>query len=314
MSYPIDRKLVVGVSSNALFNLDYEDKIFKEEGVPAYRTYQEQNIEKLINKGLAFPFIRRFLNINNHYQKEKPVEVVLLSKNSSETGLRIFRSIRHYGLDISRAAFTSGSSPYKYIPAYNISLFLSTDDNDVLNAIQAGYAAGRFLKSVVEDKEEDNELRVAFDFDGVLADDESERVYAESQNLETYFNYEVTKSGVPLFPGPLSDFFKKLSYFQKLETKKLEKDKNYKSVLKTAIVTARNAPAHERVVATLKSWGVTVDELFLLGGIDKSRILETFKPQIYFDDQISHLDTKIRNIPLVHIPFGIRNIDKKVQH
>ncbi|MBI5806775.1 MAG: 5'-nucleotidase [Ignavibacteriales bacterium] len=310
MGYPIDRKLVVGVSTNALFNLEYEDKIFKEEGVSAYRKYQEQNIEKLIHKGVAFPFIRRFLNINNHYPKEKPIEVVLLSKNSSETGLRIFKSIKHYGLDITRAAFTSGSSPYKYIPAYNVSLFLSTDDNDVLNAIQAGFAAGRFLKSNVEDKDDDKELRVAFDFDGVLADDESEKVFAESQNLDTYFNYESAKSDVPLNPGPLSDFFKKLSYFQKLETKKLERDKSYKSILKTAIVTARNAPAHERIVATLKNWGVTVDELFLLGGIDKSRVLEIFKPQIYFDDQTSHLNTKIKNIPLVHIPFGIRNSNK----
>lgn len=307
MGYPIGRKLVVGVSSNALFNLEYEDKIFKEEGVTAYRKYQEQNIEKLIHKGLAFPFIRRFLNINKHYPSQKPVEVVLLSKNSSETGLRIFKSIKYYNLDISRAAFTSGSSPYKYIPAYNISLFLSTDDNDVLNSIQAGYAAGRFVKSVVDDKEEDNELRVAFDFDGVLADDESEKIYTESQNLDTYFNYEINKAGIPLNPGPLSNFFMKLSFFQKLEAKKLEKDKSYKSILKTAIVTARNAPAHERVVATLKSWGVTVDELFLLGGIDKKSVLEPFEPQIYFDDQISHLDPTIINIPLVHIPFGIKN-------
>ena len=307
MGYPIDRKLVVGVSSNALFNLEYEDKIFKEQGVPAFRKYQEQNIEKLIHKGLAFPFIKRFLNINNYYPKEKPIEVVLLSKNSSETGLRIFKSIKHYGLDISRAAFTSGSSPYKYIPAYNVSLFLSTDDDDVYKAIQAGYAAGRFLKSIVEDKEDDKELRVAFDFDGVLADDESEKIFSESQDLDAYYDYESTKANIPLNPGPLSDFFKKLSYFQKLEAKKLERDKSYKSILKTAIVTARSAPAHERVAASLKSWGVTVDELFLLGGIEKSRILETFAPQIYFDDQIIHLDTKIRNIPLVHIPFGIRN-------
>jgi 5'-nucleotidase len=306
MGYPIERKLVVGVSSNALFKLEYEDRIFKEQGVTAYRRYQEENKEKLIPKGLAFPFIKRFLNINSYYPKEKPIEVILLSKNSAENGVSIFKSIKHYNLDISRAAFTSGSSPYKYIPAYNVSLFLSTDDDDVYNAIDAGYAAGRFLKSNVEDKEDDKELRVAFDFDGVLADDESEKIYEKSKNLEAYYEYESTKADIPLNPGPLSDFFKKLSYFQKLEAKKMERDESYKSILKTAIITARNAPAHERIAASLKNWGVTVDELFLLGGIEKSRILETFAPQIYFDDQVIHLDTKIRNIPLVHIPFGIR--------
>ncbi len=312
MGYPIERKLVVGVSSNALFNLEYEDRIFKEQGVTAYRKYQEENKEKLIPKGLAFPFIKRFLHINSYYPKEKPVEVILLSKNSAETGVRIFKSIKHYRLDISRAAFTSGSSPYKYIPAYNVSLFLSTDDNDVYNAINAGYAAGRFLKSNVEDKEDDKELRVAFDFDGVLADDESEKIYEKSKDIEAYYEYESTKADIPLNPGPLSEFFKKLSYFQKLEAKKMERDKSYKSILKTAIITARNAPAHERIAASLRNWGVTVDELFLLGGIEKSRILETFAPQIYFDDQVIHLDTKIRNIPLVHIPFGIRNIINKI--
>lgn len=308
MPYPIDRKLVVAVSSNALFNLEEEDRIFKEEGVGAFKKYQTENKTKKLEKGLAFPFIKRFLNINNIYSEEKPVEVVLLSKNSPETGIRIFNSIRDYQLDITRAAFTSGVSPYSYIPAFNISLFLSTNENDVINAIKANYAAGRILKTNIIDDDDDMELRVAFDFDGVIADDESEKVYSNSNGqLDIYFQHEVEHKQEALNPGPLGHFFKKLSFFQKLESKKKELDNNYKKVLKTAIITARNAPAHERAINTLKDWDVDVDEMFLLGGIEKKRILEIIKPQLFFDDQMIHLDPNLQNIPLVHIPFGIRN-------
>lgn len=308
MPYPIEKKLVVGVSSTALFDLEKEESIFINEGLEKFREFQTKNTKLILNKGLAYPFIKRFLNINNVYNDEKPVEVVLFSKNSPETGMRIFNSIKHYNLDISRAAFTSGKSPFRYIPAYNISLFLSTNEIDVLNAIEAGYPAGRFIKTKVEDDETDTELRVAFDFDGVIADDESERVYADSGQLNLYQQYETTHKQEPLMPGPLGDFFKKLSIFQKMESKKQAKDPTYRKILSTSIITARNAPAHERAINTLKSWNVGVDEMFLLGGINKSRILEVMKPHLFLDDQISHLDPKLLNIPLVHIPFGIRNV------
>jgi len=310
MSYPIDRKLVVAVSSNALFNMEKEDAIFVNEGLKAYKKFQIEN--KLVNleTGLAYPFIRRFLNINKVYSNEKPVEVVLLSKNSPETGIRVFNAIKNFGLDITRACFTSGKSPFAYIPAYNISLFLSTNRLDVVNAIEANYAAGRIIKtSVVDDN--DIELRVAFDFDGVVADDEAERVYANSGGeLEKYYEYETDHKQEPLNPGPLADFFKKLAFFQKLECKKELKDPNYNKILKTAIITARNAPAHERAINTLKEWNVDVDEMFLLGGIDKKRVLRIMKPHLFFDDQLTHLDPNLENIPLVHIPFGVANKDK----
>lgn len=307
MAYPIERKLVVAVSSNALFDLELEDSIFINDGLQAYKKYQIDNKLKGLEKGIAFPFIKRFLNINKVYKEESPVEVVLLSKNSPETGIRIFNAIKNYSLDISRAAFTSGESPYKYIPAYNISLFLSTNTTDVTNAINANYAAGRILKTSVSDNE-DLELRVAFDFDGVIADDEAEKVYAESGGqLDIYHKYETEHKREALNPGPLADFFKKLSFFQKLESKKKESDPNYDKILKTAIITARNAPAHERAINTLKEWQVEVDEMFLLGGIAKNRILEIMKPHLFFDDQLTHLDPNLENIPLVHIPFGIQN-------
>jgi len=306
MAYPIDRKLVVGISSNALFDLEKEDSIFKNDGLNAYRNYQIQNKTKILDKGVAFPFIRRFLHINDIYSKEKPVEVVLLSKNSPETGVRIYNSIKHYGLDITRATFMSGKSPYEYIPAFNISLFLATDKNDVDLAVAAKFAAGRVIRTKIVDDKSISELRVAFDFDGVIADDEAEKVY-KNNGIEKYYEYEIEHSQDALNPGPLADFFKKLSFFQKLESKKEEKDPNYKKILKTAIITARNAPAHERAINTLKKWGVTVDEMFLLGGVEKKRILDIMKPHLYFDDQLVHLDESIHNIPLVHIPFGIAN-------
>jgi 5'-nucleotidase len=307
MPYPIERKLVVGVSSNALFNLELEDEIFNNEGVEKYRKFQVDNKNKSLSAGIAMPFIKRFLNINKVYADELPVEVVLLSKNSPETGIRIFNAIKEHKLDISRAAFTSGNSPYKYIPAYNVSLFLSTNESDVTNAINSNYGAGRILKTNVTDDDEDMELRVAFDFDGVIADDQAEKVFKESGVLELFHEHEQTHIEETHNPGPLADFFRKLSFFQQLESKKELEIKDYKKIVKTAIVTARNAPSHERAIKTLQDWGVTVDEMFLLGGIEKSRILEIIKPHLFLDDQISHLDPKMENIPLVHIPFGIAN-------
>lgn len=307
MAFPIEKKLVVGVSSNALFNLQKEDELFNENGIVAYRNYQKENKLEILGKGPAFPFIKRFLEINKHYTEEQPVEVVLLSKNSPETGIRIFNSIKHYDLDISRAAFTSGKSPFEYIPAYNISLFLSTNDFDVQNSIDAGFPAGKFINNNVEDLDEDLELRVAFDFDGVIADDGSEAIYKETKDLQEFHKYELEHIGKPHNPGPLADFFKKLAFFQKLESKKENKFANYKKILRTSIITARNAPSHERAINTLTNWGVTVDELFLMGGVDKSRILNVVKPHIYFDDQLVHLNTDTTKIPLVHIPFGIAN-------
>lgn len=307
MPYPIEKKLVVAVSSNALFDLEYEDQLYQEKGVDTYRQHQYANKTKTLKKGLAFPFIKRFLNINKVYSKEIPVEVVLISRNSPETGIRVFNSIRDYDLDISRAVFTSGQSPYKYLPAYNTSLFLSTNETDVLNAIKLNYGAGRIIKTKMVDDEDDHELRVAFDFDGVIADDQAEKVFKESGQLETVHLYETLHVGEVHNPGPLAEFFKKLSFFQRMECRKESENPDYKKILKTSIVTARNAPSHERAINTLRSWGVSVDDMFLLGGIEKKRVLEIIKPHLFLDDQLTHLDAKLENIPLVHIPFGVTN-------
>lgn len=306
MPYPIERKLVIAISSSALFDLSESHTVFLEQGPKAYKEFQEKNLDAVLEKGVAFPFIKRFLNINNRFKKQLPVEVVLLSRNSASTGKRVFRSIHHYGLDISRAAFMEGKSPYEYVPAFNASLFLSANESDVQSAINAGYPAGVVLPSDIVNDDGDEELRIAFDFDGVIADDEAESIF-QGGELPDFHAYEVVNAHIPHQPGPLADLFKKLSFLQKLEDREVERDQDYKRIIRTAIVTARNAPAHERVITTLEHWGVSANETFFLGGMVKDRILSRLKPHMFFDDQKSHLESDGGDIPMVHIPFGIAN-------
>ena len=307
MPYPIEQKFVISIASSALFDLSESERIYREKGVGAYRKFQEENIDKTLGKGVAFPFIRRFLGLNDAFPEQQPVEVVLLSRNSPETGMRVFRSIQHYGLNITRAAFFSGRSPYEYLPAFNTSLFLSANAEDVDKAIKAGFPAGRVMETRIVDDNGDNGLRIAFDFDGVIADDSAEAVYKSTNDINKFHEAETQLSAVPMNPGPLQDLFRKISLFQELESNRQETEPDYKRILKVSIVTARNAPSHERMINTLKSWGVSVDETFFLGGIEKKRILEIMKPHIYFDDQTLHLE-HIDKIPLVHVPFGVANI------
>lgn len=307
MAYPIEHKLVIGIASSALFDLSESHQVYLDSGAEQYRQYQEQNLDVILGRGVAFPFIRRFLNINKQFQRQAPVEVVLFSRNSPETGLRVLRSIAHYGLDISRAAFVTGQSPYAYLPAFNASLFLSANEEDVRNALANNYPAGLVLPSRTEDDEDDGELRIAFDFDGVIADDEAETVFKRNNDVDEFHAHETKNVATPHQPGPLADLFQKLAAMQRLEEKAQRRDPGYKKILRIAIITARNAPSHERVVTTLKSWGVSANETFFLGGMDKARVLQIFKPHIFFDDQLSHLKSAGGTIPMVHVPFGIAN-------
>ena len=309
MPFPIEQKLVIGIASSALFDLAESHQVYLDKGPEEYRLYQEAHLDTILGKGVAFPFIRRFLNINRCFPQQSPVEVVLFSRNSPETGLRVMRSIAHYGLDISRAAFMAGKSPYSYLPAFNASLFLSANEEDVKSAIAVNYPAGLVLPSRIDDAETDAdlELRVAFDFDGVLADDESETVFKQD-GLEEFHAHETRHVGRPHSPGPLANLFQKLAMMQRLEERAQRRDAGYRRIVRIAIITARSAPAHERVVTTLKSWGVSADETFFLGGMDKSRVLEVFRPHIFFDDQLTHLRSGPGGtIPMVHVPFGIAN-------
>ncbi len=306
MAYSIDKKLVIAVSSSALFDLSESDKVFRDQGTKAYKSYQEEHLDDVLGKGVAFPFVRRFLSINNRFKEEQPVEVVLLSRNSAVTGKRVFRSIDHYGLNITRAAFLEGKSPYSFIPAFNASLFLSANEGDVLKAIGSGYPAGMVLPTDITDDEDDHELRIAFDFDGVIADDESELVY-QGGKLDDFVQHEVSNVKKPHNPGPLANLFTKLSTLQQLETREETKNKDYQRIIRTSIITARSAPTHERVITTLENWGVSADETFFLGGMNKERILNVLKPHMFFDDQKTHLKSEAGDIPMVHIPFGITN-------
>lgn len=305
MPFSLEDKIVVGISTRALFDLEKENKIFEEQGIEAYREYQEANENVPLNKGVAFPFIKRLLTINKVFPEEQPIEVVLLSRNSAMTGLRVFNSLEKYWLNISRGAFMSGSSAIKYIPAFNISLFLSMDEKDVAEGIKNGFPAGHFLSGAVDD--EGNELRIAFDFDGVIADDSSEKIY-QNEGITPYHKHEQIHGEESLGEGPLSRFFRQIAAFQKLEREKLKEDPKYKKILRTAIVTARNAPAHKRIISTLKAWNVEVDEMLLLGGADKTPFLKQLRPHVYFDDQDRNLQSlREMGLPAVHIPFGVLN-------
>jgi 5'-nucleotidase len=308
MPFPIEEKLVIGVASSALFDLSDSHQVYLDDGPEAYRSHQARQRDVILARGVAFPFIRRFLSLNRCFPQQAPVEVVLFSRNSPETGLRVMRSIAHYGLDISRAVFMSGKSPYPYLPAFNTALFLSANEEDVKSAIAVDYPAGLVLPSAIADEEDDIELRVAFDFDGVIADDESETVYKRNNDLGEFHAHETLHMARPHQPGPLAGMFRKLAMLQQLEHDAQQADPDYRRIVRIAIITARSAPAHERVVTTLGSWGVSADETFFLGGMDKARVLSVFKPHIFFDDQLTHLKSGPGGtIPMVHVPFGVAN-------
>lgn len=310
MPYPIEKKFVVCVTSSALFDMKECNEYFEKNGVKKYEEYQEAHVDVPLEKGVAYPFVKRLLSLNDYFPEEKPIEIVLFSKNSPWAGNRALRSIKNWGLDITRSLFTSGQPNFQYLNAYNSTLFLTSNAKDTKAAIESGYAAGTVLNKTVIDDENDSQLRVAFDFDSVLVDDESERYYKQ-EGMSNYMNREAELASEPLKGGPLEPLIKRIAEIQAMEEEKAQKDPNYKPVLQTAIVTARNAPAHERVLTTLKEWQIDVNQLFFLGGMDKSRVLSVMKPHIFFDDQMTNLEN-LDNIPAVHIPYGIANKENPV--
>lgn len=311
MAYLLDQRLVIGVASSAVFDLSESDAVFRSQGEEEYRQYQEKNLNEPLSKGIAFSFVKRLLSLNDLCvnPKDDPlVEVILLSKNDPDTGLRVMKSIEHHALNVSRAIFMQGISPYKYVEALNISLFLSGNQDDVEEAIKLKLPAGQVLDSMIVDDDDDSGLRIAFDFDGVLADDESEVVMHKTKDLQKFHAYEKINVMQPHNPGPLKEFLVRISKIQSLEELKKREFPDYKNRLRVSIVTARNAPSHERALKTLKSWGVMANDAFFLGGIAKGAVLAVLRPHIFFDDQSGHLDSASSVAPSVHIPFGIRNI------
>lgn len=256
---------------------------------------------------MAFPFVRRLLSLNDLAEPLDPlVEVIILSRNDPDTGLRVMRSIAAHGLQISRAVFRQGRSSHRFIRALNMSLFLSASGSDVREAVADGLPAGHVLATERVDDDTDRELRIAFDFDGVLAGDSSERIF-RTAGIDGFRAHEVLNAATPHDPGPLKDFLAGINRIQRREEEERRKDPAYQPRLRVSLVTARDAPAHERAVRSLKQWGLRVNDAFFLGGIDKAAVMSALDPHIFFDDQVAHLTGTAPATPSVHVPFGVVN-------
>lgn len=301
MSVTLEGKLVIAISSRALFDLAASNKIFEEKGEEEYTKYQIEHENELLNCGVAFPLIKKLLELRNPITQDTMVEIILISKNDPNTGLRVFNSIEKYGLKITRAAFSRGRSPYKYLQAFNTDLFLSANPEDVMLALENGYASATIYEGIYSEGNDDlKEIRIAFDGDAVIFSDEAEKIYQDMGLIEFQKN-ESEKCEVPLAPGPFKMFLAALHNLQK--TYKNESQKP----IRTALVTARSAPAHKRAIKTLRAWGIGVDEAFFLGGLDKAAILESFNPHIFFDDQHTYCLNASKVVPTGHVPSGVKN-------
>ena len=298
MAYDLEHRLVIGVSSRALFDLSVENELFETQGVEAYCRYQVEH-EKDYLMGNGFRLIEALLNINKIPGQEGRVEVIIMSHNSPDTSLRVFNSIAHYGLQISRAVLASGASLAPYLNAFHTDLYLSADEADVQAAIDSGIAAGIIccdrIQTVGENPEPLSQIRIAFDGDAVLFSDESEQLYKE-QGLEAFEENERLRANQPMNQGPFAKFLKTISDIQK----DFPQDQ---APSRTALVTARSAPAHERVIRTLRAWNVRIDEAFFLGGISKSDVLKAFGAQIFFDDQAVHTKLASQVVPSARVPY-----------
>lgn len=298
MAFDLENRLVVGVSSRALFDLTAENEIFQSQGVDAYCSYQVEHEKELLKPGNGFQLVEALLNINNLPGQEGRVEVIIMSHNSPDTSLRVFNSIAHYGLNISRAVLASGASLTPYLEAFHTDLYLSADEEDVQSAINCGIAAGIICCDEIRvpgRQEEISQIRIAFDGDAVLFSDESEQIYRE-KGLEAFEENERLQAENPLKQGPFAKFLKTISDIQKEFAPE-------QTPIRTALVTARSAPAHERVIRTLRAWNVRIDEAFFLGGIPKTEVLRAFGAHIFFDDQAVHTRPASEVVPSARVPY-----------
>ncbi len=291
-------KLVVAISSRALFDLDESNQVYETQGIEAYREYQFANEKEVLQPGAAFPLVQKFLKLNEgREEKDALVEVLLLSRNTADTGLRIFHSLRHYGIEVIRAAFAGGNSPFGYAKAFGADLFLSLNPDDVRQALDAGCAAATIWPgdNACHDP---HSLNLAFDGDAVLFSDEAERIF-KTKGLKEFNESEKNAAHLPLAEGPFKGFL--------LALQSLQKQKNLAIPVRTALVTARSAPAHERVIRTLRQWGIRIDESLFLGGLPKAEFLASFKADIFFDDQKMHCENASQRVTSGHVPYGITN-------
>jgi 5'-nucleotidase len=301
---PASDPLVIAISSRALFDLEEGHALFEAQGVDAYADFQRSREDELLAPGIAFPLVRKLLALNADAPKDAPrVEVILLSRNSSDTGLRVFNAIQHHGLDIRRATFTSGAPTWPYVKPFGAHLFLSADAESVQRALEHGIAAATLLPSPsmspAGQPGADDRIRIAFDGDAVLFGDESERVSREG-GLEAFARHERERAHEPLSGGPFRAFLDALHRLQSAYPVE-------RCPIRTALVTARSAPAHERVIRTLREWGIRLDEALFLGGRPKGPFLQAFGADIFFDDSPHNIDSAREHVAAGHVPHGVMN-------
>ncbi len=292
MPVNFDNTLVVGISSRALFNIEQANDIFNKHGEEEYEKFQRENEDIPLEKGTAFHLVEALLNLNNI--KQGLVEVVVMSRNSAITGLRVLNSIKHYTLPITRSCFTNGSSLTPYLESFNVSLFLSKNENDIQEVINSQKCAAALIYEHPKDYKPDNQtLKIAFDADAVIFAEDSEIIYKKS-GIDKFHEHEDSLQNVPLEEGPFGSFFKKLSQVRKEIGNKH---------LRIAIVTARNYPSNIRVIKTVRDWNFDVDEAIFLGGLHKDKILKAFNAHIFFDDQHSYVDAASSKVPAGRVPY-----------
>ena len=293
-------KLIIGISSRALFNLDQSHEIYEKEGLESYRDYQIANEDVTLEPGEAFSLVKKILSINSLYKDKQRIEVILLSRNTSDTGLRIRNSIEAHGLDISRAAFCGGESPHRYVRDFGVHLFLSSSFEDVKLAIESNVAAATIIPRDGDNSRKLNQgqLKIAFDGDAVIFSDDSEKVFHED-GLDAFIKNEVSATS-PLKAGPFKSFL--------VELNKIQNDFDVNECpIRTALVTARSAPSDKRVIKTLREWGVRIDESLFLGGMSKQQFLKSFQADIFFDDQILNIDDAQKEVSSGHVIYGVKN-------
>jgi 5'-nucleotidase len=293
VAYDLDAKLVIAIATRALFDLEEENRIFETEGVDAYTRHQIEHERVPLRPGTGFPLVQGLLHVNE-LLGETAVEVVILSRNSADTGLRTAHSIRALGLPITRAAFTRGRPAHLYLDAFSCDLFLSAHEEDVLEALRAGFPAARILAVPPELAGREQEVRIAFDGDAVLFGPDSQDRY-DRDGLAAFQAHEAEHADVPLAAGPFLGFLQALCALQRRFPPQA-------CPLRTALITARDAISHQRIVRTLRALDVRIDECFFLGGVAKERIVRAWKPHIFFDDQSAHVDPASRISPSAHVP------------
>ena len=296
MPITLDGQLVVAISSRALFDFEEENQHFEATDDRAYMQLQLDRLDNAAKPGVAFSLVNKLLAFNTDTPR---VEVVILSRNDPVSGMRVFRSAQHYGLPVQRGVFTRGQSPWRYLRPLNAHLFLSTNEADVRSALGAGVPAARvYPHSARASSEHPNEVRIAFDGDAVLFSDEAERVFRHG-GLDAFQAHERDHSATPLAAGPFKPLLEALQRLQQEPAQGMR--------IRTALVTARSAPAHERAIRTLMDWHIEVDEAMFLGGLAKGEFLREFEPDFFFDDQTGHVDSAAAHVPAGHVASGVSN-------